>query len=227
MSFKLGHLYNGERKNYIRFHDAYETAYSAILFACMSATLYLALPFIRLYTDGVTDIAYSDAWLPVLFASIQLLSGARATCTKLITVSGHAKNTIVNSVAEAVINLVVSIVLAMRIGIYGVLIGTIAALLYRSNDIIIYANRKILQRKPLRCYATHGVYFALFAVNVALSHMIELPIAGYGAFLVIGAAVAICMFALYGGAMVIMNRTLRRELGQKASAFISKVLSKG
>ena len=39
-----------------------------------------------------------------------------------------------------------------KIGIYGVLIGTIVALLYRTNDIIIYANMKILGRKPWNTY---------------------------------------------------------------------------
>ena len=35
---------------------------------------------------------------------------------------------------------------------YGVLLGTIAALLYRTNDVIIYANWNILGRKPWKTY---------------------------------------------------------------------------
>lgn len=54
---------------------------------------------------------------------------------------------------EAAINVIVSIAAVQFIGIYGVLLGTIAALLYRTNDFIIYANTKILMRSPKKEYA--------------------------------------------------------------------------
>ena len=53
---------------------------------------------------------------------------------------------------ESVINLVVSLIAVNYFGIYGVLLGTIAALLYRSNDIILYANKRILQRGSWNTY---------------------------------------------------------------------------
>ncbi len=72
-----------------------------------------------------------------------------------ISFAQHFRQTQWRSVLESGINLSVSIcaVLLLRgrtelSGIYGVLIGTIAALLYRSNDMILYANRRILHRSP-------------------------------------------------------------------------------
>ena len=60
---------------------------------------------------------------------------------------------VVRSMIEAAINVIVSIAAVQFIGIYGVLLGTIAALLYRTNDFIIYANTKILMRSPKKEYA--------------------------------------------------------------------------
>lgn len=215
VNFKLGHIYNGARERYERFHDAYEAAYSALVFAFMTVTLYLTLPFVALYTEGVSDAVYVDKYLPLLFALIQLLTCSRMTCVKLISVAGHAKNTVVNTVLESVINLTVSILLARKIGIYGVLIGTVVALLYRSNDIICYANFRILKRKPLRSYITHGVYYVLFVLNYLLSRAVDLNIRNYAQFLLWGVLLTGAMLLLYGAAMLMLSSTLRTELKER------------
>ena len=53
---------------------------------------------------------------------------------------------------ESIINITVSLISVRIFGIYGVLIGTIFALLYRTNDMIIYANHKILKRSAVSTY---------------------------------------------------------------------------
>ena len=70
---------------------------------------------------------------------------------------------------ESVINIVVSLACVFRFGIYGVLLGTIAALLYRTNDMIIYANKKILHRSPWKTYRRWLVNLALFIAVTVLS----------------------------------------------------------
>lgn len=222
VTFKQGQLYNTDRKAYIKFHDSYETAYSALVFAFMTVTLYLALPFVELYTEGVSDAVYVEPYLPVMFALVQLLSCSRSTCTMLISMAGHAKKTVLNTILEAVLNLGISIVLALRIGIHGALIGTIAALLYRSNDIIIYANRKILERSPWSCYRTHGVFFALFALNYGLSRIWMPRIDGYGVFLVWGVILTVLMMILYGAAALALNPGLRKTVRGMGAGVLKK-----
>ena len=46
----------------------------------------------------------------------------------------------------------ISLIGVARFGIYGVLLGTIAALLYRTNDMIIYANHVIMKRSAIPTY---------------------------------------------------------------------------
>lgn len=208
-SYKFGHIYNADIENYPRFHDGFEAAYSALVFAVMSATLYLTLPFVSLYTSGVTDANYIDPLLPLLFALVRLLSCSRVPGAKLIIIAGHVPKTIANTIIEAILNLGISLALVQFMGIYGVLLGTIAALLYRSNDIIFYANRKILSRMPKQCYITHGAYFAIFALNYLLSRRISLPIGNYGAFLLWGCIVAAAMMAVYGCAMLLVSPDAR------------------
>ena len=209
VSFRLGQLYHEDGQKYILAHDRYETAYSVLMFACMTVTLYLTLPFIRLYTQGIYDADYIDGRLPLLFALIELLSAGREACSKLIATAGHARRTIPNTLLESALNLVLSLVLATFIGIYGVLLGSIAALLYRSNDIILYANRKILRRQPRRCYRNQAVFFSLFALNVLVSQRYSPAIHHFGAFLLYGILLTMGLLLLYGLAAWLMNRDLR------------------
>ena len=67
------------------------------------------------------------------------------------------------------INIIVSLIGVLAWGIYGVLIGTIAALLFRANAMIIYANKKVLHRRPWKTYRRWLVNLALFIAVTVLS----------------------------------------------------------
>jgi divalent metal cation (Fe/Co/Zn/Cd) transporter len=128
----------------------------------------------ELYTSGITDINYIDFWIPTLFVIIKLLGNARATSNNVINIAGHFKNTQNRAILELIINLVISLVFVQFLGIYGVLIGTIAALIYRSVDMVVYANKKILERNPwltARRWLTNIIIFLILvtaakAVNI-------------------------------------------------------------
>lgn len=146
VQFALGQTYNVDKERYIRLHDAYETCSITLLFALYSVAYIFILPFLRVYTAGVEDVNYIDTYLPILFIATFLLSGGRYASNAVITFAGHFRKTQWRSMLESAINLTTSLVSVHYLGIYGVLIGTVCALLYRTNDMIIYANRVILQR---------------------------------------------------------------------------------
>lgn len=164
-SFALGQIYNTDREKYIKLHDVYETYRMTLVFTLYCVAHILIIPFLRLYTAGVTDITYIDKYLPLLFVLTYLLSCGRANSASLINYAQHFKLTQSRCIAEAVINVVVSVVCVIKFGIYGVLFGTIVSLLYRANDMIIYANKKILHRSPL---ITYKRWLILFSVYVAV-----------------------------------------------------------
>ncbi len=182
--YLLGQSYHNDRENYVKVHDTYDTYYIACVFSIMSIAYVLIKPFISLYTVDVTDVNYVDDYLPILFCLINTLSCCRITSSNLIKVSGNAKNTIPRSIIEAVINLIVSLVMVNIIGIYGVLIGTVVALLYRTNDMILYANKNILDRNPIKTYRTVVVNFAIFFVIVAVNHFVQIDINNYLSFFI-------------------------------------------
>lgn len=212
LGFLLGQNYDKDRKKFLALYDSYSAIYSAIVFSVMTTAYILIIPFISLYTEGVTDIDYKMPLLPVLFVCINLMSGVRAVAARLITVTGHAGKTQWRSIAETTINICASVVLVNWIGIYGVLLGTIIALLYRMNDIIIYANKVILERSPWHEYRQLAVN-ALIFVGIALAVAnIPLSVSNYGELLGVAIIVAITACVVYGSAAILMNRNLLKNL---------------
>ena len=162
--FVLGQAFGNDREYYLKLHSAYEVISMGMTFVAYCLVNLFILPFFKLYTAGVTDTNYIDSVLPWLFTAFYLLNNARESSGMTISFAGHFKQTAGRALFETVINLTVSILAVWKFGIYGVLIGTIAALLYRSNDMIIYANRKILNRSPWITYRRWLRNIVLFAV---------------------------------------------------------------
>ena len=220
LSYILGQGYNsGDMKKYEKIHDTYDSIYMALVFSLFSVAYVLICPFVTLYTKGVTDVQYVDYLLPILFVSIQLLSCGRATSARLITISGHAKATQWRSLIEAIINLTVSIIMVNLVGIYGVLIGTIVALLYRSNDIIIYANIKILKRSPWKTYSKLLVNifaFCLFVVTERLfrNSLVQMT-TSYLGFIILGVILTVVSVVLYLGLLLVTNPPIRNKVYKK------------
>lgn len=152
VEFILGQAFNANRERFLKLQEVYETYYLAISFLFFTVTLIMLPSFIKIYSSGITDVNYVDKYLPYLFVILNTLMYARRTSSQIINFAGHFKQTQIRSVIESIINLVFSLVLVYKIGIYGVLIGTIIALFYRTSDVIIYANWNILGRKPWKTY---------------------------------------------------------------------------
>lgn len=164
VGFILGQTFQNDRKWYVKLMDVYELYNMTLTFCLFCIANLFILPFLTLYTDGVAGVSYVDAYLPYLFIAVKLLSNGRSSSSMTIQYAGHFKQNQGAALLEAAINIAVSLLCVWRFGIYGVLMGTIAALLYRTNDMVLYANRKILGRSPWITYRRWLLNLALFIV---------------------------------------------------------------
>jgi O-antigen/teichoic acid export membrane protein len=151
----------------------------------------------KLYTAGVTDINYIDSKLPILFVIIQFLSNGRCSSGYLIDFAGHFKNTQWRSVAESIINLTVSLICVQFFGIYGVLLGTIMALIYRANDMIIYTHKHILHKSAKITYRRWGLSFAAFFICIFLIRKIIVNLDSYFKLFFYGAIYMVIILFIY------------------------------
>lgn len=218
--YLLGQTYNTDKEHYMIMHEKYEAISMTGAFAAYLIAFVLTGPFIKIYTAGITDAKYVDPYLPLLFTSMKLLASSREASSRVINFAGHFKQMRWRAILEAVINLTVSVVLVIYLGIYGVLLGTIVAFLWRANDIIIYANKVILNRSAWKTYRRWIVNLVWFAAIWFGFHMIKLPIHNFVSFFVWGAVCGIIVCCLFyvelwifeKDAQAFLNRTIKNAV---------------
>lgn len=145
-TYILGQNYHKDTEKYVKIHDSYELCFIMIVSILMSCCSILMIPFVELYTSGVTDTDYIYKFFPFLFGLIQILSWARYVSGNLMLIAGKSKQGAKYSIIEASLNVIMSIILCFAFGIYGLLIATIIALSYKVVCLTIYANCLILKR---------------------------------------------------------------------------------
>jgi O-antigen/teichoic acid export membrane protein len=122
----------------------YETLYFILMGWVYSAAYILTIPFMKIYTRGMTDAEYIQPILVLLFVIVGVANKLRVPGVLLITAIGHYQETKNRAILEAVINIVFSIIFINIYGLSGVLIGTVCSFLYRTVDILIYTATRIL-----------------------------------------------------------------------------------
>ncbi|MEF8803959.1 MULTISPECIES: sugar isomerase [Bacteroides] len=191
VEFVMGQAFNSDRKRFMRLQEAYETYYLGFSFALFTIALIMIPSFMEIYAGEFTDANYTDEYLPYLFVAVNVLMYARRTSSQIINFAGAFKQTQWRSIIESVINLMVSLIMVQYIGIYGVLVGTIAALLYRTNDVIIYANWNILHRLPWQTYKRWGINLVWMVLLVYLAQWFLPEIDSFIEWCLVSAVVAI------------------------------------
>ena len=169
ITFILGQEWGINQKKYRALQDSFELSYISLSFSLIFVASTYILPFLRIYTDRISDINYIDQSLVMLFTTIALLENSRLSSAKAIHVVGHFKQTESHAWIEMMINIIISLLGVIGWGIYGTLIGTIVALLFRANAMIIYANKNILHRSPWKTYRRWLINLAMFIVLTMVS----------------------------------------------------------
>lgn len=218
-SFVLGHEYNKSISSYISLHDSFDAFFDMIVCAVMSVTYILILPFVRIYTSGITDVEYIYSELPLLFCSVQILSWIRYVSGNLTSLAGHAKKIGNISVIETIINVASSVVLIYFFGIAGALMGTIIALLFKSIYIIIFAN-KCLNRSSVHSFKICLSNIFLFGCVVLLNEFLKINPTTYGSFILYGVILSFSFLIVFYLFNLVINK---KETLLYTSIFCRKV----
>ena len=143
INFRLGQLYHTAKEKFFKTYELYETVLYMMSFMCHTVLAAFLLPFITLYTKGVNDIEYIKPLYVILFTAVNLLTTLKHPNLQVVNISGKFDATRKHAIIEMIINISVSVVSTIYLGIIGCLMGTIAALLYRVNVTVIFCRKKI------------------------------------------------------------------------------------
>lgn len=206
VQFLLGQTFHSDFKKFSLMEDRFETLYMTATFVLYTSLYLFMIPFLGIYTRGITDYQYVDPKLSLLFTLVFLLQGARGPMQLVIEYAQHFKQTKKHAVLEAVINLSITIPAVIEFGIYGALWGTVAALLYRVTVIVIYVNKNILRRNPRIVFCRWGWLFAFFVIAFIANRYIAVDVTSYASLILYGTFVLVSIIALYTAGLFIFER---------------------
>lgn len=203
VSFSDGFLYLlgqnfSNKKVFEKLYDIYEMSNMAITFAVFCIGYMLTIPFLKLYTAGIVDINYINKGVAILFAAYYLLENGRKSSLTVASIAEKFEETKWHSVLEAVINFTVSFICTWKFGIYGVLIGTIAGLLYRTTDAILYA-AKLLDKPASTAFCRWIRNLMIFLLVTNVESKISVPLDNYLQIILFGIVLSIVTVIMFVG----------------------------
>ena len=136
----------GEKEHLNKSFKTYEGFYYTISTIVCTATMFLIIPFISVYTKGITDADYIRPVFAYLIVLAEFMWVIRLPYSGITLAAGHFKQTMKGAWFEAISNIVISIILVWNFGIVGVAIGTLFAMFVRTIEFMYHTSKYILER---------------------------------------------------------------------------------
>lgn len=123
--------------------NEFEFLYYNIVTIVYSISFVTIMPFINIYTKGITDVNYNLPMVGFLFVLNGVLNSIKVPQGMLVISAGMFKETRIQSTIQALIIIVVGVILTPKYGINGILIASCLSNLYRNIDLWIFVSKKI------------------------------------------------------------------------------------
>ncbi len=208
--YLLGYSYHESIERYAKIHDAFNSIFIGIVTILMAVSYVLIIPFVKLYTHGVTDVEYVYNSLPLMFCLIQMLSWSRYVSGNLTALSGYAKQTSYVSLVEALTNLTLSILFVHKFGIVGVTLATVIALPLKVIWCTYISDKKVMNRSYWKSMSIIGINFLFFFSVVVVSKFYQPAVNSYGQFCIWG----IVLMIVFGTIGMLLNFAVNKDCWQ-------------
>lgn len=179
----------------------------SVLFTTASV---LYLPFISIYTRNVYDANYMRPVLAILFSVAEFFACTKLPYEMVVFAAGEFKQTKKGAYIEAGINILISVLLSFFIGLYGILIGTILAGLYRTLRYNSYVSKNIIIRNPINILKNISFFIFVGTIsNIIFIFLIKINAANYFQWLIWAVLVfVIVLFISFGFACLFYGRRI-------------------
>lgn len=161
-----------EYDNLNRSFRTYELFYFTLITIVYIVAMVMIVPFIQVYTRGITDANYIRPLFAILIVLAELVWAIRLPYSSITLAAGHFKETKIGAWIEALTNLILSIILVFKFGIIGVTIGTLVAMTIRTIEFMYHTSKYILKRPKKQ----NIIRVLILAIQVIIIVPIEISI---------------------------------------------------
>ena len=133
----------GETKTLQIAYSEFEFSYYVLITIVYSIAFVTIMPFIRIYTNGITDFIYDVPIVGFLFVLNGLLYNVKTPQGMLVISAGMFKETRIQTTIQGAIAVIVGAILVPYYGVVGVLMGSILSNIYRDIDLLYFIPRNL------------------------------------------------------------------------------------
>lgn len=208
----------GETEQLRGVYKKYKVMLSTVVVVLFGCAGILIVPFVKLYTRGITDANYIQPVFAIILLLAEAVNCLLLPCTSLPVAANQLRQTRWGAYGEAAINLVISLCLVAWNPLVGVAIGTLASTVFKGLYYMVYAAKKILYM-PVRKLVISFIGSAalLCAVMCGGSYALRaLPINNFFQWILCGVLVFIAVGIIALLAVLPRLRMLRAGKDEKA-----------
>ena len=129
-------------KKEIPIYDLFIKVLSNIFF---TTCMVLITNFVSIYTKNVSDVNYNQPLFAIVITMAEYIYLSGNAYQSVYIAAGHIKKTEWIAIAEACINIFISLILINKLNLLGVAIGTMAAMVFKSIANIYYMQRNVIK----------------------------------------------------------------------------------
>lgn len=170
-------------------------------------TAALIVPFVEVYTYGIADTDYIQPVFALLLVFANAGHCLRLPYNLMILAAGHYKETQQNYVMAAVLNIVISILMVNSLGLIGVAIGTLVAMLYQTIWMAVYDSKRLIRWPIMNFIKQSGIDVLTVIFIYASSRFFSMTSVSYLAWLVFAVKVSV----MTCGVCIVINMLFYRD----------------
>ncbi len=174
----------GERDELIKAFSAVEWATHAGVTLVFTVAGITIVPFISVYTRGITDTDYIAPLFGALLVMAYGVLCLRVPYFRIIKAAGHFKETQNGAYISAGLNIIITIALVFQFGLIGAAVGTFVAMLYHTCYFVWYLQKHILERSAKYFASYMLIDCTVAAVSVFFARGIAIGTESYSAWIV-------------------------------------------
>lgn len=196
--------------------NTFEFVQSGVATVLFTVTGVMIVPFVKLYSHGVTDTNYVRPIFSYLLVIAELLYCIRSIYSTIILNAGHYKQTQINAVMEAGTNIVVSLLFMQKMGITGVAIGTLSGMSVRTVIDVHYLSKNIVYRSPKQFLKSLGVNAIIFVICSLVGHLIPITVVDWKSWVFVA-------FIIFGSTLLFATLIYSIVYSEQVHAVIKRI----
>lgn len=168
------------------YFDKYEFITINIMLVIILPTIFLIMPFISLYTEGLTDMNYVNYEIALIFIITLVFEIIHIPSGNLINMSGNFRVAKRFQIISTIFLTISIVVLNYYMGMIGVMLSVLFTALLLSILEISFIYKIYFNKRILVFVKKYVLHLMVILISIYLSSYIKLPISNYYDFLIVG-----------------------------------------